>query len=238
MPARRISGHVSETQVERRQEGDHSLVSRACAGRTVGGPYVSCVLRVREITPIFENPVDSQAFMRCFASILNPDELAKQLGFWRHPLYQEAVQAGKKYRDKRMLAAILMYSLDPSSQHARLQAMKKKRERKRDQINSAVKQYRLKAAAVRSRLPLQDAVEQDAIASHLETLASTEGRSFMLSVPKSQAMALQNLEASLAVSESNVVPAIANDLRLDVDESIVPAPAEADLLFFAQCQCI
>ena len=44
----------SPLQVERRQEGDHSLVHRASSLRRVGGAYVSMLLRMPEILRVFQ----------------------------------------------------------------------------------------------------------------------------------------------------------------------------------------
>ena len=80
------------------------------------------------------------------------------------------MQDQKKYKEKRQLAALLVYSLDPSPQRAKLEASKKKREQQRKQTEKAVKAFRDKAVA--QKLSLKSALEQAAITDHLQAYVS------------------------------------------------------------------
>ena len=74
---------------------------------------------MREIAELFDSTTSesSEGFLRHFGSIVKPDELAKRLGVWRHPLYQEAVREGLRAKAKRQVLSVTMYCLDPSAQH-------------------------------------------------------------------------------------------------------------------------
>ena len=136
---------------------------------------------MREITEIFDSKPDAQRqeFMQDFGSILKPDQMARQLGFFKHPLYAKAVDDGCGCRAKRQLASIFMYSLDIESQHAFLKSNKKKREQKTAKTKRAVEQWR------KSKVPAvafgSESIEQAALADHLITFLETQPSSVMLS---------------------------------------------------------
>ena len=218
----------AQTEVERRQEGDHSIVSRACANRQVSGPYVSCVLRMREITPIFESEDDSRVMVECYGSIQNPDDMAKRLHFWRHHMYQEAVQENKGFKAKRQLASCLLYSLDTTAQHAQLQANRKKREQARNQQQKQVAAYR-KRQEQPTKLSLQDTLEQAVGMKHLEEFVSGQSRRIMLSVPADASASFRTLDASLSRAPRPGLPLVATD---NCEQEAGEAHAHQSLSFF------
>ena len=194
---------------------------------------------MREITEIFDSKPDAQRqeFMQDFGSILKPDQMARQLGFFKHPLYAKAVDDGCGCRAKRQLASIFMYSLDIESQHAFLKSNKKKREQKTAKTKRAVEQWR------KSKVPAvafgSESIEQAALADHLITFLETQPSSVMLSVPSSESVAMKNLQAALAAPSGNVQgnQPLQSELEPEpsraVDESIVvAAPVPPRLMFF------
>ena len=81
--------------MERRQEGDHSLLNRGSVLRKTGGSYVSMVLRMPEILRLFDpknGSAESELFVAECASIIDPDMMAARLGYLRHPLYKQAIE--------------------------------------------------------------------------------------------------------------------------------------------------
>ena len=227
-------------QVERRQEGDHSLISRGSVNRRVGGSYVSMQLRMQEVTRIFESRDEGlrAEFLEAFSGILKPDVMASKLGFAKHPLYVKAIEEGLSGRAKRQLASVFMYSLDVESQHTFLKLKRKKREQKTGRMKRAVEKWR------KSKEPPASfssaSIEQAALADHLQGFLATQPRNIMLSVPASQTMGMQNLQASLTSSSQRVSGSqqpLQNDVEpeanLCADEaSLVAATDSASMVFF------
>ena len=194
---------------------------------------------MREITEIFDSKPDVQQheFMQDFGSVLKPDQMARQLGFFKHPLYVNAVEDGLRFGAKRQLASVFLYSLDIESQHAFLKINKKKREQKAGKTKRAVEQWR------KSKVPAvafgSESIEQAALADHLITFLESQPSSVMLSVPDSQSVAMKNLQAALAPPSSNVQgnQPLQSELEPEpsraVDDSIVvAAPVPPRLMFF------
>ena len=131
-------------QVERLQEGDHSLVNRAANLRKVSGAYVSCALRQPEVDAIFESgshrapapcPTDDslQRFLTHTSAMTNPDCMAEKLGFTRHPQWKAALDE-KAPRDRKLIIANrIVYSLHASDQFADVTAAGHKRKRTKAQ---------------------------------------------------------------------------------------------------------
>ena len=191
---------VMPHEVARRQEGDHSLVSRGSVNRRVSGSYVSMLLRMKEIASLFEGQRTTAAvseFLSEFVAILKPDEMAQRLGLYRHLLYLEAVQEGRTFRDKRKLLGVFLYALDITSQHAILKANKQKREKRAAVKKKVVEKWRdLQKQEVGIS---SDLVEQSAVSEHLQMFLDRQPSNVMLSVPVSESAALKGLQTSLSV---------------------------------------
>ena len=111
--------------VERIQEADHGQVNLLVGRRDVSGPYVSCVLRLPELKALASNLTEWNAFLSQFSKITCVDELAKRLGFFHLPVWQQL--QGQRLSDKKVMAAKVFYILDPESQFASLQRVRAKR---------------------------------------------------------------------------------------------------------------
>ena len=199
-------------------------------------------LRMQEVVSIFESKQEQQRheFLEDFASILKPDRMALRLGFAKHPLYVQAVEEGLAARAKRQLAGLFMYSLDVESQYAFLKRKRKKREQKAARVQRAVEKWR------KSKCPAvpfsSDAIEQSALADHLQAFLSAQPSNVVLSVPKSQSVAMQNLQASLVPSAKCAAASQPLQSELDAgpepfacagEENLVAAvPPVAPLTFF------
>ena len=213
-------------QVERRQEGDHSLIKRGASLRKVSGSYVSTLLRMREVLKIFESgPGElSSSFVSEFARILHPDDMARKLGFYRHPLYAEAVQDKASFHDKRKLAGVYMYSLDIVSQYTMQKAKQKKREQRAAKKARVVEKWKKSNAAAQSFSG--DVVEREALADHLQSVVAEGGSNVLFSVPRAQSrqsMPVRSLQASLVPRVRAV-----SQLQLEVDgESVLSDAADS-----------
>ena len=153
-----------------------------------------------EVTSLMtQSHQESRSFIEEFESLQDPDVLAKKLGFWKHPEYQELVANDEKRRAKRQVASVIMYSLDSGSQHAQLQALKQKRESKRKQKDKVVREFQ---QPKQKKVALSDAVEEKAIIEHLHSFLSDAPGKVMLSVPATSPVALRNLDARLSMSAS------------------------------------
>ncbi|CAE7253642.1 unnamed protein product, partial [Symbiodinium necroappetens] len=219
-----IQTHMLE-QVERRQEGDHSLIKRGAS--------------LRKVLKIFESgPGElSSSFVSEFARILHPDDMARKLGFYRHPLYAEAVQDKASFHDKRKLAGVYMYSLDIVSQYTMQKAKQKKREQRAAKKARVVEKWKKSNAAAQSFSG--DVVEREALADHLQSVVAEGGSNVLFSVPRAQSrqsMPVRSLQASLVPRVRAV-----SQLQLEVDgESVLSDAADSadavadssDLTFF------
>ena len=225
---------VSFVQVERQQEGDHSRIHRASSLRRVGGPYVSMLLRMPEILKVFQagDSGDSSAnFLREFVRILDPDQLAKRLGFFNHPLYLEAVRDKQTFQERRQIAKLCMCSLDIVAQHSRQEARTRKRLRKKRQKDNAIEKW---SAGLRASVPFSaDVVEQQALAEHLQASIANQPRSLLLSVPcgnSAQPLPVRTLSASLDIADHRADQlALELDVEPDLASNAVPT---SDMTFF------
>ena len=130
-----------------------------------------------------------------------------------------------------------MYSLDVESQHTFLKLKRKKREQKTGRMKRAVEKWRKCKEPPASFSSAS--IEQAALADHLQAFLATQPRNIMLSVPASQTMGMQNLQASLASSSQRVSGSqpLQNEAEpeanLCADEaSLVAAPDSASMVFF------
>ena len=224
----------SPLQVERRQEGDHSLVHRASSLRRVGGAYVSMLLRMPEILRVFQRGLveDEVARFMCeFVRVLNPDHLAKRLGFFKHPLYLAATREEQSYQELRKLSSIIMYSLDIVAQHSKQEAKKKRRMRQHDRKARVIEKWQ---ASKRPHEPLSaDLVERQALADHTHTAIANQPRTLVLSVPAGDSLPLRTLHTSLAAANCEAPVTDKPALQLDVEAEPGPAPApQPDITFF------
>ena len=122
--------------IERLQEADHSLVARGCRNAPrAGGPYVSCRLRMEEVESIFTEPgaaTEYKSYLDAFIDVSKADTLAKRLGFWRHPMWVQAVLQKMSNRHKFSIAAHIMHCLDSVAQFDTMQAVSKKRKKDKE----------------------------------------------------------------------------------------------------------
>lgn len=114
---------------ERIQEGDHSVVKSLVTLRAnrISGPYVSCKLRFPEIVDVVCKSEECRKLLAYFESIQDPDSIALQFGFWRHPLWIEARKQRYTRRLKLQVAASILYAMDAETQFTQVRAAAEKR---------------------------------------------------------------------------------------------------------------
>ena len=177
--------------VERVQEADHSIVHRMVVYRRVTGPYVSCALRLPELQNIFESDAQYQSFLEKFAEVDDMADMAKRFGFLRHPRWQVATAEKFSEKQKGVLAALIMYSMDVESQFQKMQgATKARAKRFRERKNEEDK---WKAHFQGKKTFSLQTVQQAAMSDHLQSELQV-GR--LYSVPAS-GIAVQSLQSSL-----------------------------------------
>ena len=129
--------------VERVQERDHSTVHHEALDRNVGGAYVACSLRFVEVEDIFLHQQHLvEDLLKYFQGNKRPDDMAKRLGFFRHPAYQEAIAEKFSSRKKLQLAEMLMYNLDGESQFAKMKGAATLRNKRRGHREAQEKAWR------------------------------------------------------------------------------------------------
>eukprot|EP00971_Amphidinium_carterae_P173025 3430139-Amphidinium_carterae.1 len=169
-------------EVERQQEGDHSLIHRATTMRTVTAGYVANCLRGPEIEQLMSHPPDWHRYLRCLKSVLDLNQLATCLGIVRHPLWQKCLQEKAHHSTKVKVAMRLMYSSAVEEQFVDLNTISRKRKTAMRCKKRAQKRWELiMNVASDSKFSLQ-AIERHAMARHL---GSRMQRDRVYSVPKS-----------------------------------------------------
>ena len=107
--------------VERVIERQHATVHKQISGRTAGGAYVSCSLRLPETERLIRtNQKNYIAFLGCLQSARRLREVVRDLGLSQHPKVKEAMPVGQRPKTscvRRVLATVL-YGLDAESQFA------------------------------------------------------------------------------------------------------------------------
>ena len=141
---------------ERRQEGDHSLIERG-AQTTASAPYLSLVLRLREVEHICSSVDGLQHFCQLWAEA-KPKKAAIRLGLSRHPLWRDAIAERQSSRRLAILLQLIMYSLDAEAQFANMEDTRKRREK-----------LAKKNKPARSTIPFSmGAIEREALVDHLQ----------------------------------------------------------------------
>ena len=115
---------------ERRQEGDHSIVSHLRnhpGGRH--GPYVSLALRLQELEEKFSTRAGQLECTDLYLQMQKPRAMAVHLGLQNHPLWLKALENKPRQRDLIIILQCILYSLDSESQFALLTKARKKREK-------------------------------------------------------------------------------------------------------------
>ncbi|CAE7204740.1 unnamed protein product [Symbiodinium sp. CCMP2592] len=189
--------------VERIQEADHAIVKKFITHRVCSGPYVSTAIRMAEMMKLFDSVEQYQNLLRQWPKILDPDDVSKRLGVWRHPQYQQAVEDKVGRKAKRILLSVLLYRLDPESQFASSSHVRKKRDQRARRLekvkDSFFKQLNPEIAGWSS-----DNVERRAAAQHMQDRMET-GR--LYSMPQ-EIMALPSLQDRLASVKQAVLPQV------------------------------
>ncbi|CAL1149501.1 unnamed protein product [Cladocopium goreaui] len=155
---------------ERIQEGDHSVVKSLVTLRAnrISGPYVSCKLRFPEIVDVVCKSEECRKLLAYFESIQDPDSIALQFGFWRHPLWIEARKQRYTRRLKLQVAASILYAMDAETQFTQVRAAAEKRKKRKKEKAKRI------AEALKTFLPqahskwTQDNVERVAVSHHLQ----------------------------------------------------------------------
>ena len=93
--------------------------------RRVTGPYVSCALRPPELQSIFKSDAQYQSFLEKFAEVGDVADMAKRFGFLKRPHWQVATEEKFSKKQKVVLAALVMYSMDVESQFQKMQGATK-----------------------------------------------------------------------------------------------------------------
>ena len=121
-----------------------------------------------EIECIFDDAVQFSKLMDAFAVMTKGLELAKRIGFSKHPLWLNVMAERHCPRDKKYMAAeSIMYALDAESQFTSLENALKKRKKWTDKKKKKVEEWR-KQFQVNERFST-NAVMKSAMASHLST---------------------------------------------------------------------
>ena len=198
--------------VERVQEADHSLIHRgAISASKAGGPYVSMILRIPEVERLFDREAEYTAFLRDYSHVSISDNLAKRLGFWKHPLWCAAVEEKKRNRHKLQIAEAIMYSLDPISQFEGMAAVCKRRKQHQESRRKVEREW-LKQFQARQVFS-EAAVERVAMAEHLQARL-VPGRLYSMPIASASLPSLQSsLQATKALRRRQPL----QQLRLDVE---------------------
>ena len=152
---------------ERAQEGDHSIVNKMVHDRKVSGPYVSRALRLPEIRNMMRKEAEYLAFLNCFSDVEDLDVLAKRFGFYKHEQWQLACPENRSRKQKNSLAAMILYSMDVETQFAKMQAVKKVREKR--QRERKAKEDQWKQHFQSKRIFSVQTVEEVAMSDHMQS---------------------------------------------------------------------
>ena len=198
--------------------------------RRVGGSYVSCILRMKEVIQIFGSDDAAADFLRDFGSILHPDDMAKKLGFFKHPTYFKASQDKANFTEKRRLANCFMYSLDVLAQYKHQKANEAKRKKHAQQKANVVKQWRAENPRFSAAL-----LETAALADHLQGFLGRQPGNVVFTVAGSQPTAMSDLPSRLSATDrppgarENVL-----QLQPDVEGDVVSEPQspQSDMFCF------
>ena len=208
---------------ERNQEGDHSWVHRGAVLRTVGGPYVSCLIRMPEVESLFDRRAEFEHLIDCFAMIAKPDDFAKRFGFWKHPLWQQAVQEKRSSRERMSLVEVLLYSLDVESQYVNLTKARGARQQRQRAKKKKVDDWRASFQAKEYFSPA--AVMKAAMADHIQSVLKP-GQVYSMPVDAASLPGMQ--QAMRPQHEQQRVPAgVASGLEADVEDGGAELPADA-----------
>ena len=225
--------------VERVQEGDHSIVNRMVQYRKVSGPYVSLCLRLPEVRVIMSCQDSYKAFLSKFSDVMQLDDLAKKFGFFQHPLWVSACQNKARKKAKCELAAVLMYNMDIEGQYENMKGVKKARERHANKRKHAEEQW--KASWHGKKIFGQEALEQEAMADHLQSERQV-GRLYSL---PSSATSIQSLSDALKpvhLQQPRGPPeppefALVSDVHDDTFQMQPEAPEREPVAFFWRLTC-
>ena len=161
--------------MERLQESDHSLVSRAAANRTVTAAYVSNVLRMPEIQRMCETSApDFEALLEHFSTVASLDELAHRLSFHRHPIWQQCLRDKREHTFKIKIAIRIVYSVAVEEQFADLLESSRKRKRAAMQKEKLVKRWQKVMEINPQERFSRVAVERHAMTRHLVSVLCTD----------------------------------------------------------------
>lgn len=111
---------------ERRQEGDHSLVTRGAAPK-VTGPYVSLLLRRGEIEDLCSTTEGHNRYCELLQGAMNSSSIAKRLSLDKHPMWTEAKTRKANHRERLKMLASILYSLDSEAQYMKMTKTRKRR---------------------------------------------------------------------------------------------------------------
>ena len=189
--------------VERMQEADHSIVSRMVQYRKVSGPYVSLCLRLPEVRQLMSSQKAYEDFLLRFEEVEQVDDLAKRFGFFKHPLWKKACRENQSKKERSSLAAVLMYSMDVETQYQSMAAAKKRRQQNVNKRKQHEEKW--KASMQTPRSFSQRALEEQAMASHLQTELQV-GRLYSLPSAAVPVQSLQDALKPLHLQEGPGVP--------------------------------
>ena len=154
-------------------------------------------------------------FLQDFAGVLDPDMLARKLGFFKHPLYFQASEDRISFDQRRQLANMYMYSLDVHAQYRKMEQQKKKRDRKAAHKARIVETWRQNRSGKGAPRVTGHRVQQEALADHLRAVLAKQPGSVMLSVP-AQNMPIMSLQTALSVpGHQPQVPRLENRPQLE-----------------------
>ena len=141
---------MTVVKVERIIEAEHSQLQRGTYQRKVSGSYVSMLLRMPEITSLFEQGPAPTTFVSAFQRLQDPNVLAETFHWQGHPRWKEAVDASERRSHFYALANELLYGLDSESLFASVNNMEMEAKQGAKVVKKAINRWEKTMALARS----------------------------------------------------------------------------------------